>query len=83
MMYDLVGVRQTWIDTYDDEYRGPDEQVVVATFDLEDTAKAYLEASYLKQPHSARPFRVASLLSGFESAYVEERKIPHNPSIGW
>ena len=68
--------------TYEyEDYLGPDEKVVVATFDDEQKAKSYLEKAYLKQPNAGCPFRAASLLAGFKSATVQPRETPHNPEI--
>ncbi len=59
---------------------------VVATFDCEKDALAYIKNSRLKNPSDKeRPFKQKSLLSSFEGAEIEEitkdDPPPHNPSM--
>lgn len=63
-----------------------DVREIVATFDREKDALAYVKNSRLKNPSDReRPFKQKSLLSSFEGAEVEEitedDPPPHNPSM--
>jgi hypothetical protein len=58
---------------------------VVATFDNKKDACQYIKNSRLKNPRNReRPFRLKSLLVGFEFATIEEHDDnlwPHNPQL--
>lgn len=92
MKFELYGVRTDYSQSAVGGDFEPDEtRDLVATFDAEDQAKAYVLASRLKNQtrrgtfQQPTTFRKASLLADYDSAEIEQiwpqAAISHNPSL--